>query len=164
MNFHTLPKPFLFAVMLSHFWQGMTSPTAAPQAPVPSLPPGLNFQTGSLDMSPLSILRSNMYWITSFMFSGNAIVLALLGKQMIRHRKESLPKGLSPVPPGLFHSFVAAAAADTMYRLFQVALVLVLLGHIDAIVVPAGLDVFVPTLVGGLLYTFGIISPIRRVP
>jgi hypothetical protein len=52
-----------------------------------------------------------------------------------------------------------AAAIDAMYRLFQVALVLVLLAHIDAIVISVGVDILVPIVVFGLLYVFGVIGP-----
>lgn len=141
---------------------------AAPQALVPSIPPSLYYQTSALDIFPFRILRLNMYWIASFVFSVTAVVLAKFSKDLIRGHRHSLvrrlPQGGVDTVFGRFSggavtSVVAAGATDTMYRLFQVALILVLLGHIDAIVISAGLDVLIPIMVGGLLYTFGLIAP-----
>lgn len=119
-------------------------------------------------MLPFRIFRLNMYWITSFVFSVTAIVLAMLGKHLLREHRDRLvhrlpqtdvDKVIGRFSGGSVRGVVVAGATDTMYRLFQVALILVLLGHIDAIVISAGLDVLIPTVVGGLLYTFGFIAP-----
>ncbi|KAH9993101.1 hypothetical protein BJV77DRAFT_1000217 [Russula vinacea] len=160
INFHSLQKPFLFSAVLLYFSQETTSPTAAPQAPVPSVPPSLFYQTSAFDMLPFRILRLNMYWITSFVFSVTAIVLAMLGKHLLREHRDRLVHRLPQTDVDkVIGRFSGGSVRDTMYRLFQVALILVLLGHIDAIVISAGLDVLIPTVVGGLLYTFGFIAP-----
>jgi hypothetical protein len=118
------------------------------------------------DMSSSRIVRLNVYWVTSLVFSISAVVLAMLGKHMVRDCKDSLAlrRHLKPPPTrslwdGSAQGLAMFAATDTMYRLFQVALILVLLGHIDALVISIGLTVFAPIVGCGVLYVFGFIGP-----
>ena len=108
----------------------------------------------------------NAYWVTSLVFSVSAVVLAMLGKHMIRDCKDRLPlrRHLKGPPTrslldGSVEGLAMFAATDTMYRLFQVALVLVLLGHIDALVIAIGVTILVPIVGCGVLYVFGFIGP-----
>jgi hypothetical protein len=112
----------------------------------------------------------NAYWVTSLVFSVSAVILAMLGKHMVRDCRDRLAlRRHLKAPPirslwdGSAHGLAMFAATDTMYRLFQVALVLVLLGHIDAVVISVGLTVFAPIVGCGVLYVFGFIgAPVTR--
>jgi hypothetical protein len=108
----------------------------------------------------------NVYWVTSLVFSVSAVVLAMLGKHMIRESRDRLAirRQLKPAPihsplDGSAQGLAMFAATDTMYRLFQVALVLVLVGHIDTLVISVGVTVFAPIVGYGVLYVFGFIGP-----
>jgi hypothetical protein len=170
-NIQSVPNPFLYAAIHSHFSRGTTSPmaAAAPPAPVPSASPS---PLDQLDPSPIfdvcssRIVRMNVYWITGLVFSVSAVVLAMLGKHMIRDCRDRLAlRRHIKAPPirslwdGTAQGLAMFAATDTMYRLFQVALVLVLLGHIDALVISVGVTVFAPIVGCGVLYVFGFIGP-----
>jgi hypothetical protein len=112
----------------------------------------------------------NVYWVASLVFGVSAVVLAMLGKHMVRDCRERLAlRRHSKGPPirsfwdGSVQGLAMFAATDTMYRLFQVALVLVLLGHIDAVVISVGVRVFAPIVGCGVLYVFGFIgAPVMR--
>jgi hypothetical protein len=114
----------------------------------------------------------NVYWVTSLVFSVSAVVLAMLGKHMICDCRDRLAlRRHLKAPPvrslwdGSAQGLAMFAAADTMYRLFQVALVLVLMGNIDALVISIGITVFAPIVGCGVLYVFGFIgSPAMRGP
>lgn len=144
-----------------------------PPAPVPSTPASPLDQIGpppTFDTPSSRIVRMNVYWVTSLVFSVSAVVLAMLGKHMIRECRDALAlrRHLKPPPirslwDGSAQGLAMFAATDTMYRLFQVALVLVLMGHIDALVVSVGLTVFAPIVGCGVLYVFGFIGrPVMR--
>jgi Family of unknown function (DUF6535) len=168
-NLQSVPQPFLYAAIHSHFFQGTTSSMAAPQAPVPSPSPSLLDQIDHppiFDVCSSRIVRMNVYWVTSLVFSVSAIVLAMLGKHMIRDCKDRLALRRHPKSPpvrslfdGSVQGLAMFAATDTMYRLFQVALVLVLLGHIDSLFISVGVSVFAPIVGCGVLYVFGFIGP-----
>jgi len=170
-NIQSVPKPFLYAVIHSLFSQGTTSSMAAPQAPVPSASPSPLDQIHPppppiFDLCSSRIVRMNVYWVTSLVFSVSAIVLAMLGKHMIRDCKDRLAlrrhiKGppIRSLLDGSVQGLAMFATTDTMYRLFQVALVLVLLGHIDSLVISVGVTVFAPIVGCGVLYVFGFIGP-----
>jgi len=112
----------------------------------------------------------NVYWVTGLVFSISAVVLAMLGKHMIRDCRDrlALRRHIKGAPirslwDGTTQGLALFTATDTMYRLFQVALVLVLLGHIDALVISVGLTVFAPIVGCGVLYVFGFIGqPVMR--
>lgn len=108
----------------------------------------------------------NVYWVTSLVFSVSAVVLAMLGKHMIRECRDKLAlRRHTKGPPirslwdGSVQGLAMFAATDTMYRLFQVALILVLLGHIDTLVISVGISIFAPIVGCGVLYVFGFIGP-----
>ncbi|KAI9507938.1 hypothetical protein F5148DRAFT_1149384 [Russula earlei] len=143
-----------------------SSPTLAAQTPTPSI---LSSACSTLN-SPLShVIRMNMYWATGLVFSVSAVFLAMFAKQRVRdhrralvlqrdaHPPESTPTRNSSVDP--VQAWSISVAMDSMYRLFQVALIVFLLGHFDAIVVPIGVTVFAPIVVCGMFYVFGVIGP-----
>jgi hypothetical protein len=169
-NIKSVPQPFLYAAIHSYFSQWTTSSMATPPAPVPSASPSPLDQIGPPpifdDVYSSRIVRMNVYWITSLVFSASAVVLAMLGKHMIRDCRDRLALRRHVKGPsvrsfwdGSVQGLAMFAATDTMYRLFQVALVLVLLGHIDALVISVGLTVFAPIVGCGMLYVFGFIGP-----
>jgi hypothetical protein len=174
-NIQNVPQPFLFAAIHSHFSQGTTTSmaAAAPPAPLPSASPGPldHFDPPpTFDMCSSRIVRMNVYWVTGLVFSVSAVVLAMLGKHMIRDCRDrlALRRHIKATPirslwDGTAQGLAMFAATDTMYRLFQVALVLVLLGHIDALVISVGVTVFAPIVGCGVLYVFGFIgAPVMR--
>ena len=164
-NIQSVPQPFLYAAIHSHFTQG----EAAPQSPVPSPSPSPLDQIdlpSMFDESSSRIVRMNVYWVTSLVFSVSAVVLAMLGKHMVRDYRDrlALRRHLKGQPirslwDGSVQGLAMFATTDTMYRLFQVALVLVLLGHIDALVISIGVNVLAPIVGFGVLYVFGFIGP-----
>ena len=172
-NIQSVPQPFLYAAIHSHFSQGTTASmdmaAAAPPAPVASASPSpldLIDPPPTFDLCSSRIVRMNVYWITGLVFSVSAVVLAMLGKHMIRDCRDKLAlrrhiKGppIRSLWDGTAQGLAMFAATDTMYRLFQVALILVLLGHIDALVISVGITVFAPIVVCGVLYVFGFIGP-----
>jgi hypothetical protein len=107
-----------------------------------------------------------VYWFTSLVFSVSAVTLAMLGKQVLRSHRDRLQAVLRRRPMGAMIPSVLSyeppflpTAIDAMYRLFQVALVLIFLAHVDAMVISVGVTVLAPIVVFGLLYVFGIIGP-----
>ena len=54
--------------------------------------------------------------------------------------------------------FYISLLIDTTYRLFQVALVVFLLGHLDAIVHPIGVIYLASIVACGMLYIFRVIG------
>ena len=165
-NIQSVPQPFLYAAIHSYFTEGTT---AAPPAPVTSAPANPLDRIGPppiFDVWSSRIVRLNVYWVTSLVFSVSAVVLAMLGKHMIRDCRDKLAlRRHLKAPPlrslwdGSAQGLAMFAATDTMYRLFQVALVLVLMGHIDALVISVGITIFAPIAVCGTLYVFGFIGP-----
>lgn len=160
-NISTVPHPFLYDEIHSYFSQGTTSST---QAPLPSSPPYC--PPPSFDSSFSPVLRTNVYWFTSLVFSVSAVTLAMLGKQVLRSHRDRLQAVLRRRPMGAMIPSVLSyeppflpTAIDAMYRLFQVALVLIFLAHVDAMVISVGVTVLAPIVVFGLLYVFGIIGP-----
>ncbi|KAI0274153.1 hypothetical protein BGY98DRAFT_995807 [Russula aff. rugulosa BPL654] len=160
-NIHRVPQPFLYAAIHSHFSQATTSMAAPQPLPLDRIGPPPIF-----DVYSSRIVRMNVYWVTSLVFSVSAVVLAMLGKHMIRESRDRLAlRGqLKPAPihsplDGSAQGLAMFAATDTMYRLFQVALVLVLVGHIDTLVISVGVTVFAPIVGYGVLYVFGFIGP-----
>ena len=146
---------------------------AAPPTPVPSASPSPldHFDPPpTFEVYSSRIVRMNVYWVTGLVFSVSAVVLAMLGKHMIRDCRDRLAlrrhiKGppIRSLWDGTAQGLAMFAATDTMYRLFQVALILVLLGHIDALVISVGITVFAPIVGCGVLYVFGFIgAPVMR--
>lgn len=113
-----------------------------------------------------------MYWIATLVFTISTVTLAMLSRQRTREMKLGLirqqvgdeaSKGPAMTAgvslDEIFQGFYMCLAIDTMYRLFQVALVVFLFGHVDAIVYPVGV-VFLASIVGcGTLYIFRVIGP-----
>ena len=76
-----------------------------------------------------------VYWVTSLVFSVSAVVFAMLGKRIVRDYRDrlALRRHLKGQPirslwDGPIQGLAMFATTDTVYRLFQIALVLVLLG------------------------------------
>ena len=139
-----------------------------PQAPVPSM---LSQPYPAFELSSsLRFIRMNMYWMTSLVFNISTVSLATFARQRTRDvklrlvrqlRLRNAPKNDTAVevpfderPQSVF----MALGMDTMYRLFQVALIIFLLGHIDAIVKPLGVIFLASVIVCGMLYVFRVIG------
>ena len=138
-----------------------------PQAPVPSTL-SQSYSTFELPSAP-RVIRMNMYWMTSLVFNISTVSLAVFARQRTRDVKFSLIRQLrfrdaskSDVTGVSFdehaQSVFTAVGMDTMYRLFQVALIVFLLGHIDAIVKPIGVTFLASVVVCGMLYIFRVIG------
>jgi len=147
----------------------MTS-MAAPQAPTPS---SLSSIPASFCSTPDSIssrvIRMNMYWVAGLVFSISAVSLGVTRKQSIRDHRRTLehqrdahvPKSAPNRDYSLADDFEAwsiLVATDAMYRLFQVSLVIFFLGNVDYVLTPIGVPIFVPVVIFGLLYVFGVIG------
>jgi hypothetical protein len=105
-----------------------------------------------------SIARMNVYFFTTLVFSNWALIIAFLGKQKIRDRRDSLlrqregaefPKFSVELAQELFLS-------EARFRLHMLAVFLFILAVVDAVVM--SLNLFVPPLVifCGLRYVFGV--------
>jgi len=138
-------------------------PVTIPQAPVPSM---LSQPYPTFELpSPPRVIRMNMYWMTSLVFNISTVSLAMFARQRTRDVKLELIRQLR-LPHASkgdamevsfderAQSVFTAVGMDTMYRLFQVALIVFLLGHIDAIVKPIGVTFLASVVVGGMLYIF----------
>jgi len=138
-----------------------------PQAPIPSTlsQPYTTFELPS----PPRVIRMNMYWMTSLVFNISTVSLAMFGRQRARDvklrliRQLRLRNGSKSDAMGVpfderAQSVFTAVGMDTMYRLFQVALIVFLLGHIDAIVKPIGVTFLASVIIGGMLYIFRVIG------
>jgi hypothetical protein len=114
----------------------------------------------------------NMYWIATLVFTISTVFLAMLSRQRTRDVKVGLIRqqlgdhatkssaiatevSLDECVQGVYMSLVI----DTMYRLFQVALVLFLFGHVDAVVAPIGLTCLASIVACGTLYIFRVFVP-----
>src|SRR5229473_6571427 len=125
-NIRSVPQPFLYAAIHSHFLQGIVSSMATPQAPVPSASPTpLDYinPPPTFDESSSRVVRMNVYWVTSLVFSVSAVILAMLGKHMIRECRDehALRRHLKGSPTrslwdGSVQGLAMYAASDTMYR------------------------------------------------
>jgi Family of unknown function (DUF6535) len=142
-------------------------PSMIPQAPAPSM---LSQPYTGSDLS--RVLRMNIYWITTLVFTISTVSLAILSRLKAREEKLGLIRqqaggqaSKSPAtaagvsPDERIRGFCMSMVIDTMYRLFQVALVVFLLGHVDAIVRPIGVVYLSSIVACGTLYIFRIIGP-----
>jgi len=112
----------------------------------------------------------NMYWIATLVFTISTLSLAMLSRQRTREVKHGLIRqhvghaskspamaadvSLDESAQGLYMSL----AIDTIYRLFQVALILFLLGHVDVIILPIGVVYLASIVACGTLYIFRVIG------
>jgi hypothetical protein len=147
--------------------------TQIAQAPFPSMlsQPYPSFDPPS---SPsLRFIRMNMYWLTSLVFNVATVSLATFARRRTRDVKlelelirqlrlrdaasesDAAEVSLDESAQSVF----VAMGMDTMYRLFQVALVVFLLGHVDAIVKPIGVTFLASVVICGMLYVFRLIGP-----
>ena len=127
-----------------------------PRAPVLALAP-----SGS------SLLWGIAYWSTSLVFSLSAIVVAVVVKMAIREHRADLRRHGRPLEKAQTQDHsdpVLHVAADTMYRLYQVSLVVLLLGVVNFCLCPVGATIFVPTVICGFLYVLQGVHPrVRKV-
>ena len=123
-----------------------------------------NFLNPPLAPSGSSLLWTIVYWATSLFFGLFAIFVAVIVKKVIRDYKAVLqPRGRplekTRTQESLDHGDVVAwfipVATDTMYRNYQVSLVVLLLGVLNFFLCPVGATIFVPTVILGLYYVFG---------
>ncbi|KAH9167463.1 hypothetical protein EDB89DRAFT_1909980 [Lactarius sanguifluus] len=151
----------LYAAFLSHVPQ--TNSLTSPQVAVPPIP---HAPDPALASSGLGLLWANVYWTTSLVFGLSAIFIAVLIKEKIRvYRVVIQRRGRPPLEAQIPGSLGGDAGAwymfeetDTMYRLLQVSLIVLPLGHASTLY-PLGATIFIPTVVSGLLYVFGAIGP-----
>ncbi len=143
----------IYAAIFSHVprTNSLTSPRVA-------VPPVLHAPDPALALSGFGLLWANVYWITSFVFGLSAIFFAVLVKQMIRDHKVVLQR-MQDSLNGDAEAWFMSKEMDTIYRLFQVSLVVFLLGHVNSFLCPVGATIFIPTVICGLLYVFGTIGP-----
>jgi Family of unknown function (DUF6535) len=163
----------LYAValaLMSHTQRTTSASAAIPQDPLPSMLSQPDF--GS-ELSPSRVLRMNMYWIATLVFTISTVSLAMLSRQrtrdvklgLIRQRRldsQASKSAAMPTRGSLDESvqgFYISMVIDTMYRLFQVGLVVFLFGHIDAIVHPMGVAGLASIVACGMLYIFRVIGP-----
>ncbi len=155
---NTIARQDLYAAIFSHL------PQMYPQVPFPPAP------YPTLASMFFALLRENAYWFTSLVFSLPALSIALSVKQKIRDRKDDhrdVPQrhGQSDDKQPEFsdehiEGWFMFMATDSMYRLFQVSLAMLILGHVNSFLVPVGATLFVPTVICGLYYIFGNLVPI----
>lgn len=161
-NIETLAPPILFSAIYSQL-SGTTFSMPSPHAPLPSRSSSSPFQIPTFDMSP-PVLRMNAYWLTCLVFTGSAFFLAMFSKQIVHDRRKELA-ALRKGSPGLrftneyFHTIALSRTMDSIFRLFQVALVLHIVAHVDSMVISVDMNVFAPIVLCGLLYVFGFIGP-----
>lgn len=145
-----------------------SSPMTTPQALVPSML-SQAYPAFEPPSPSLRVIRMNMYWLTSLVFNISTVSLAMFAKQRTRDVKHGLIRQLrlrnassSDAMEGSIdesaQSVFMAIGMDTMYRLFQVALIVFLLGHIDAIVKPIGVPFLASVVICGMLYIFRVIG------
>ncbi|KAH8983138.1 hypothetical protein EDB86DRAFT_3085539 [Lactarius hatsudake] len=151
----------LYTAFLSHVPQ--TNSLTSPQ--VPPIPYGLD---PALASPGLDLLWANVYWTTSLVFGLSAIFIAILiknkigGYKVVFQRRGRPPLEQAQIQVSLDRDVRACyMLTDTMYRLLQVCFVVLPLGHASYLY-PLGGTIFVPTVVGGLLYAFGAIGPFVR--
>jgi hypothetical protein len=119
---------------------------------------------------PSRVIRMNMYWIATLVFTISTVSLAVLSRPRARevklglirqqaggHASKSPATAAGVSPDESIQGFCMSMVIDTMYRLFQVALVMFLLGHIDAIVRPIGIVYLSSIVACGTLYIFRVI-------
>ena len=113
-----------------------------------------------------------MYWIATLVFTITTVSLAILSRLRSRevklglvrqqaggHASKSPATAAGVSPDERIQGFCMSLVIDTMYRLFQVALVVFLLGHLDAIVRPIGVVYLASIVACGTLYIFRVIGP-----
>ena len=113
-----------------------------------------------------------MYWIATLVFTISTVTLAIVSRQRTRdvklelirqqidgHASKSAAMAAGVSPDETVQGFYMSLLIDTMYRLFQVALVVFLLGHLDAIVHPIGVIYLASIVACGMLYVFRVIGP-----
>ncbi|KAH9066813.1 hypothetical protein EDB87DRAFT_1573697 [Lactarius vividus] len=157
----------IYAAFLSHVPQ--TDSLASPRVAVPPIPYAPDPTLTSSGPDRLDLLWANVYWITSLVFGLSAIFMAVLIKKKIRHYRVVIQRrGRPPLEAQRQESLNRDAGAwymfeetDTMYRLLQVSLLVIPLGHASYLY-PLGATIFIPTVVSGLLYVFGVIGPTVR--
>ena len=145
------------------FMSQRTSSATAPPAPVPS---NSASSPHVLDLHPIQL---NVYWIAAILFTLPTVYIAMLLKQKTRdHRHRLVFQRLVHPPP--FKSArirdspderiqdLYVMAADTMYRLFLVGLVLFLLGFVHDVLTPISSTVGTLIIVWGMFYAFSVIG------
>ncbi|KAI9429363.1 hypothetical protein H4582DRAFT_273442 [Lactarius indigo] len=144
----------LYTAFLSHAPQ--TNSLTPPQVAVPPIPYA---HDPALASSGLDLLWANTYWTTSLVFGLSAVFIAVLIKKKSWDYRVAIQHRGQPPLEAQIQELVKGTY--TMYRLFQVFLVVFPLGHASYLY-PLGARIFIPTVVSGLLYVFGVIGPIVR--
>ena len=142
------------AVIVSHVSR-IKDPTSPPVA----TPPASYAPDPTLSPSGSSLQQAIVFWTTGLGFACSAIFVAIFVQQKMRgHRvvlqSHSQPWEKAEVRESL-HGDAWYVETDTMYQLFQVSLVILILGHINFFLFPVGPTIFAVAVVLSLLYVFG---------
>jgi Family of unknown function (DUF6535) len=117
-----------------------------------------------IDWSPPSIIRKNMFWMTSLVFSFSSAAVAAFGRKMARHYRHMLVSqqyGRLSINARTRNPSVDRVQwsvdvwMDLMYRLLHVATLIFLLGDVDSFFKPISVTVLAAFVICGLHYIFG---------
>lgn len=102
-----------------------------------------------------------VYWLTGLVFCLSAMFMAIFFKQIIRSHRVDLQSHSQLWEKAKAQWSDADAdcwngAMDLMYRLFQVSLIVLIIGHVNFFIFPVSPMVFVPAVIYGLVYVFNM--------
>ena len=141
------------AVIVSHVSR-IKDPTSPPVA----TPPASYAPDPTLSPSGSSLQQAIVFWTTGLGFACSAIFVAIFVQQKMRGHRVVLQshsqhwkkaKTQEPLDGDVEALFVAT---DTIYRLFQASLFILLLGHANFFLFPVAYTIFTPTVLFGLIY------------
>jgi nitrate reductase gamma subunit len=129
-----------------------------PTSPLVAIPPAPYAPDPALSPSGSSLQRAIVYWLIGLVFAFSAIFIAIIVKQKMRGHRVVLQSDSRPWEKAKIQELLdgdvemSSIAMDTMYRLFQVSIVILLLGHANFFLFPVGYTIFIPTVLFGLIY------------
>jgi hypothetical protein len=146
LNVETIHPPLLYDTIRSEF-SDQTGPPA-------------------FEMPPTrSIIRLNVYWVSSLTFNSSAVAVAMVGKQMIRDCRDILfprqPPTDAQIPNFRGEHILELVLVGVMARLFFVGLCLFFLGAVDRIMMSVNLTVLAVAVFCGVRWVFGAMRPTR---
>ena len=117
-----------------------------------------------LSPSGSDLLRAVVYWIAGLNFCLTATFMAIFIKQRMQSYRVVLQSHSQPREKAKAqeafdrHALVWNVATDSMYRHFQVSLVIFIIGHVNFFFFPVSPIVFVPAVVYGIAYVFNVVG------
>lgn len=137
---------------------GVTAPFT-PHAPDSALAP-----------SRSDLLRENLYWGTSIVLGLTTITVTIIVKTIIWDHRDDLQCHGWPGPARMqeslteeeikaFLNYFRSAGTDSMYRLSQVFLVVLILGNVNFFLFPVDPTILIPIVICGLIYVFDVTGP-----